>query len=711
MEVNSHISRQDRAIDSVEADALDRSSFINSLVKTLVHTEYEAGSDVVVRKATGYVVGLTGEWGLGKSSVLNLLSEELRCLDGVVVATLNPWLFKGRDELINAYFSSLRDALGKTGSERFSELQSQLERYKASIEVAGATVASGLDIYLGGAATAFWQKWLIKGLSVLVKPKALSAIEERKSLELKLANANVPVVVLIDELDRIEDDEVRAVAQLVKAVGDIKGISYLVAYDPERVVQALGKGNSFSERVKSGESYLEKIIQYAIPLRPLLKSDVVRLVDFALKNNGAELPSADEAYKKEILEQLFRVIRTPREVKRLIGVFAVLEEILRDEICPFDLLAYSWLVTKAPGIRDAIAKYPEAVVDDPSTEELIKRSSFSQENKNVPVTVSNALGDAASVYADLIKLIFPRFSNKNEAPKGNRVSKRRNLIRLLYLGNPPGMFEKKEIQRIWEIGSVETLETVIRSIADDGGLPSMLDRLSDLLSDFSFTEGCIFWVALARVLVRTHDWITEEESLGSVVDDVGEIIWKFCKLGKDSEGLLRKISDCLIEDGDLIVIPWLLRKHLFSHGLTPNFRPSNDESILGKNQTVELLSLELPRYTEAVISGLAIRRLPNMEAVYCIVNSANWDQKLRMSLTSQLDSVDAIATFAALTVRPGFGSSLSSMNELIDAEAVLGAMSELFDKSGYPKNVWLQTSVRRLRATLKGKETWAVDND
>ncbi|PMW98844.1 NTPase [Pseudomonas sp. FW215-R2] len=710
MEANSHFSRQDRAIDKVEADVLDRGSFINSLVKTLVHTEYGAEGDVAVRRATGYVVGLTGEWGLGKSSVLNLLGEELKRLDGVVVANLNPWLFKGRDELVNAYFNSLRDALGKSQGEKFSELRGQLERYKASIETAGATVASIMDIYLGGAATAFWQKWLVRAFSTFIKPKTLSTNEERKSLESKLANANVPVVVLIDELDRVEDDEVRAVAQLIKAVGDIKGISYIVAYDPERVVQALGKGNSHADRVKSGENYLEKIIQYAIPLRPLLQNDVVRLIEFALKNNGANLPSPNEPYQKDIVQQLVRVIRTPREVKRLIGVFAVLGEILRDEICPFDLLVYSWLVTKAPGIRDVIARYPEAVVDDPSTEELIKRSSFSQDNKNAPATVSNTLGDAASVHADLIKLIFPRFTSQNEVSGGDRISKRRNLIRLLYLGNPPGMLEKREVQRIWEMKNTEELEGLIRDYFDQGSLSNVLDRLGDLLSELDFSEGQAFWLALSKVLVRQHDWITEEESLGSLADDVGAVIWKFCLLGKDSGKRFKNIVQCLESGRDLVIVPWLLRKHLFAHGLTPHFRSSSDESVLGKNDTIDLLERELPRYRDAVVNGLAMRRLPNMEAIYCLVNSQRWTQELRLSLTSQLNTMEAIATFAALTVRPGFGSSRGQMDELVDADAVLTIINELVALDGYPDNIWLETSVKRLRATLKGKETWAVED-
>ncbi|AZE48781.1 Phage T7 exclusion protein [Pseudomonas chlororaphis] len=370
----SFLARQDRAIESSEADALERGPFIASLVKTLVHTEYNEDSTVSSRKATGFVVGLTGEWGLGKSSVLNLLGEELKVMEHVVVATLNPWLFKGRDELVQAYFNSLREALGQSSSEKVRGLRGYLERYKASIEFVGATSAAVIDVLIGsGATTVFWKKWLVKAVGILIKPKDLTTVQERKSLESKLAEANVAVVVLIDELDRVEDEEVRAVAQLVKAVGDIKGISYLVAYDPDRVAQALGKGSSPEERRKTGESYLEKIIHFPIPLRPLFEGDARILLLNSMKYNRVKLPAADRPHQTEIYEQLLRLVRTPREIKRLIGAYSVLEEIVHGEICPYDVLAYSWLVTKAPSIRQLIADSVQRLVDDPSVSEMLRQ--------------------------------------------------------------------------------------------------------------------------------------------------------------------------------------------------------------------------------------------------------------------------------------------------------------------------------------------------
>lgn len=703
------LARQDRAIENSEADALERGPFIASLVKTLVHTEHHEDSTVSSRKATGFVVGLTGEWGLGKSSVLNLLGEELKDMEHVVVATLNPWLFKGRDELVQAYFNSLREALGQSSNEKVRNLRGHLERYKASIEFVGATSAAVIDVLIGsGAATVFWKKWLVKAVGILIKPKDLTAIQERKSLESKLAEVNVAVVVLIDELDRVEDEEVRAVAQLVKAVGDIKGISYLVAYDPDRVAQALGRGSSPEERRKTGESYLEKIIQFPIPLRPMFEGDAKALLLNAMEYNRVELPTADRPHQAEIYEQLLRVVRTPREIKRLIGAYSVLEEIVHGEVCPYDVLAYSWLVTKAPSIRQLIADSVQRLVDDPSVSEMLRQQQWRMANNGAAETLSDVLGIIDETYADMLGLLFPRFGGDRAVSTvvddGDRITRRRNLIRLLYLGNPPGMMSKVDIEKVWSLQRVDETLSALRTLQNYGQLDQIVDRIGDILPNLSSSGDQIFWIAISRLLVREHDWILGEENTGSVVDDAGAILWKFAQTTPNAKVRVKAIVQSLIENGDLLIVPWILRKHLFAHGLTSYRRQNHGEIIFDLEETIALRDLELPRYYAAVISGIAIRKLPDTEAIYCILNCSFWDDALRQSLTAQLDSMSAISTIAALLNPPNVIVDLSTLEQMFDAGAVLGMTRRLLRDEGFPENEWLVSSIRRFRDALLGRD-------
>ena len=714
MENIDHIARQDRAIENPDSDALERGPFVASLVKTLVHTEYTSSGAVESRRATGFVVGLTGEWGLGKSSVLNLLGLELKQMEYVVVATLNPWLFKGRDELIEAYFDSLREALGYSTTEKTRKLLQQLERYKASIKYVGATAAGLIDVFIGsGAATTFWNRWLLKIVSASIKPKELSAIQERKSLETKLADEKVAVVVLIDELDRVEDEEVRAVAQLVKAVGDIKGISYLVAYDPDRVTQALGRGNSLEDRQRTGESYLEKIIQFPIPLRPLFEDDSRNLLLHAMQNNGVAMPAVTQPYQTEIFNQLLRVVRTPREIKRLIGAFSVLEEIVRGEICPFEVLAYSWLVTKAPGIRQNISDKIQTLVNDPSVAEQIRQQRWRRNHNDTNETLVDVLGASAESHLEMLQLLFPRFSDSRqrsiETSDGHRIAKRRNLTRLLYLGNPPSQFSRLNIERLWALTSPDELVNELRPLQRAGRLEALLDRIGDLSLMLPQFGDQVFWGAFSRVLIREHDWCSNEEAERGFVDDIGSILWRLAKTVEGGASRFRHIMDALINNGDLLIAPWILRKHLFAHGLTSYARQGNGDQIYDLSETMALRERELPRYRSAVLEGIALRRLPDAEAIFCMINSNYWDEDLRQSFTSQLDSMVAIASLAALMLPPGVICDRSTLDLMVDADIVLERTNRLLREEGMPENEWLATSIRRFRATLAGRDLHAVD--
>ena len=128
---------QDRAIETEIDDRLNRIPFVDNLIKALVIEERDLTGKVIARHSAGVVVGLTGKWGSGKSSILNLLAERLGKFEYVAVAMFNPWLFKGRDELLTAFFNELRDALGKNAAEPGRGLVEALDRYQWAIEWSG----------------------------------------------------------------------------------------------------------------------------------------------------------------------------------------------------------------------------------------------------------------------------------------------------------------------------------------------------------------------------------------------------------------------------------------------------------------------------------------------------------------------------------------------------------------------------------------------
>lgn len=337
----------EKAISGKSGDILGREGFINRLSKALIHG----------KQATGVVIGLTGPWGAGKSSILNLLHEKIieDHGDKSVVVRFDPWLITTKHDLVNQFFAELVSCINNCPEvRRLGNYQFDLP--KDLLEYAGA-IAPMLDNFA-------------PGISVVAKPSIdliSRAIERDKSIyilkeniEKELRRISYPLVIMIDELDRVEDDEVRLVAQLIKGIADFSNMSYIVAYDETRVLEALGSApyeQSTEERLDRGRGYIEKIIQYPIPLpvlmdfdlKGILKSDLENVLGDKFSSSLSEKwNNTEERFSQMIHDIVPKLISTPRDIKRLVGHFQILHGLTEEKVDWIDILGVSALQTKAP---------------------------------------------------------------------------------------------------------------------------------------------------------------------------------------------------------------------------------------------------------------------------------------------------------------------------------------------------------------------------
>lgn len=342
-----HASALDRPIERAEEDDLGLGPFVEGLARALLSDDR--------RRTRGVVIGLEGEWGSGKSSILNLIEKTLQRLakesDGPepTIVRFDPWLVSGRDDLIAGFLRALVDAIDPIGRERAraGSLVSKIARYGEMLAPAFSLLGPPVGAALGGA---------MRAVAHAAAPTG-NPFDLRKTVEEALAGFDRPIVVLIDELDRIEDAEVRTMAQLVRSVMDFPSISYLLAYDPQRVAEALGGGPSEEQR-RRGEAYLEKIVQLRVPVPAPPPDKLLQLLEEDFRAIVAAAPVArqiDSAQLTFVLDLAGGtsaandpLIRSLRDVERTPGIFAALEPMLCDEIDRVDLLGWSILLAKRP---------------------------------------------------------------------------------------------------------------------------------------------------------------------------------------------------------------------------------------------------------------------------------------------------------------------------------------------------------------------------
>ena len=199
--------RSDRPIRKREADLLDRGALIEAIAKQIL-------ADQRPRPPKAITIGLHAEWGAGKSSFLNLLEERLVDAnepaddqegDGTprpIVIRFNPWLFGSIEQLVRMFFVDLARAVGTKDTQKARgdpDVGDLLVTF-------GNLVAAASTIFPTGAAEL--TKLLGAGTRRMGRRmnQPLSLIEQKAQIDSKLRKLPQPIVVFIDDVDRLEPE-------------------------------------------------------------------------------------------------------------------------------------------------------------------------------------------------------------------------------------------------------------------------------------------------------------------------------------------------------------------------------------------------------------------------------------------------------------------------------------------------------------------------
>jgi predicted KAP-like P-loop ATPase len=300
----------------------------------------------------GVVLAINGPWGAGKSSAINLIQHHLQPAidnDELTLVTFNPWWFPGTDALTLSFFRELGVALGDTLSDK---ARKSLAAIGGGISALGPLLAAGTNLkapgfgrVVGGAATLFGK--LTKHTRTLD--------QEHKAVAEALRQQKKRFLVVIDDIDRLSPDDALTVFRLVKSVGRLPNVIYLLSFDRALAERAI------AERFPSeGPSYLEKIVQGAFELPPPMP-DVLRteLVNAAVAVMGDPPERLHVRFWNVFMDLLAPVIRTPRDVIRIVNDLKATWPAVAGEVDRTDFLALSALKLLAPEIYRAIRAHPD----------------------------------------------------------------------------------------------------------------------------------------------------------------------------------------------------------------------------------------------------------------------------------------------------------------------------------------------------------------
>ena len=642
----------ERPIESEGQDVLERGPFVERLAKALVGTN--------PLRATGIVMGLTGSWGSGKSSLLNLLCVHIENkYPNAILVRFDPWLISGRNDLIGEFISELLSAVSRKAGKH----EKILPLTKTLIEY-GSRLSPALE----------WVPHIGKPLKAGIEAansalhRKESVTELRKKLLHLLGKFPHPIIVLIDELDRVEDAEIRTVAQLVRSVADFPGISYLLAYDRQRVAEALGQGDE-----KRGQAYLEKIVQMQIPLPitfaeemgRLLRAELRRIIEFQLPANFWDIARYQE------LETLIvqKVLTTMRDVKRLAGTFHAVLGLVYGEADWIDVLGYAALLTKAPGVVARISLDPERVVSNPlSSVEAIRRAT-----RNTPFTdgllddIVRNVEDRPDIRALLIRL-FPIFSGaQGKSDFADPLCDRRTLLTVLRLGILPGAWTRERVISFFSQSPEEIADALTVLVAADG-LGTLVDRLDDIYDQLTGINHTVMWQGIADFLRRTgeHNAATTVQMIWRI-DAFANLLIRWSARRPEIRSQAKLIIEALRIRHEISLVSHWLHRHAFVYGLFGREHRGGERWFLTKEDT-EQISQE-----QAVIwrADLLQTRLLDLSwdafPIFVMNAVGAWDEGCRILLANQLSSgADAIDNLTLMLFGPDYSTDKATVAMIVD---------------------------------------------
>jgi hypothetical protein len=507
----------DAPVCSPADDLLGRATFAQNL----------AGALLAMPRDTGFVVGLHGAWGTGKSSLINFILHYLAesAGDDVVTVRFNPWWFSGEGDLLVSFLSQFAAALSSSESKKTADEILQSVREYASA-LSGFSDLAALIPHVG--------PLLGPLLKHLKREDAKDVNKLRRRVEAALQKTGKRSIVVVDDIDRLTGTEILQTFKVVKAVADFPATTYILAFDPAIVARAVT-----DLQPGLGSDYIEKIVQLPIELPPLRRTQLGELLVVQLNRLLDDYPaiSFDEVrWGNVFIEGISPLLDTPRKVKRCLNRVQALWPAVHKELDAVDFITLQAVGAVAPEFYSLIAASPATFlypVLDRSTKEEMDAQRGSIES------VAGVSGDSVRApLMSLAKRLFPKvaemygdshYGTSWEANwrKSRRVCSQAMFSQFFGFEVEGGHFSRTEMQAVLAGASdPNALEPIIRGIVDSpgpGGQPSrareFLAAVIDYLDELEEAE----LISLLTVLFRLGDEVVARSPRGGGLD-VGAVV-------------------------------------------------------------------------------------------------------------------------------------------------------------------------------------------
>lgn len=435
----------DRPIETENHDFLGRTRFSKDLGQSII----------AWGEKESLVIALYGEWGSGKSSVINLMKEHIsnsELHEAVTIIEFNPWIFSDLQNLTKHFFNEIAKELElKLESDKDKKIAHNLRLYSKLLNLApeksvlkdlqskiilglGLVGISSIQLIQWLGIPQEWVKYILFSggfLMVLIelfkgtlskwaqvfeqqtKEKTISELKNEIRKELLIRGKKLLIV--IDDIDRLNQSEIREVFRLVRINADFPNTVYLLSFDRKIIERSLEEQVGFS-----GKDYLEKIVQvnFDIPVAPPIK--IAKYLFSELDRVLATLPKTSSKYFDDnnthwtnIYHSGFKnFFQNIRDVKRYSSSLEFnLSQIYQAEILevnPIDFMTIEAIRVFASDFYEFMKSRKELFT---STDRETRRREENPTKLEIEKAINNLHSTVRESVRELIRRLFPQIDS------------------------------------------------------------------------------------------------------------------------------------------------------------------------------------------------------------------------------------------------------------------------------------------------------------
>lgn len=343
--------------------------------------------------------------------------------------------------------------------------------------------------------------------------KSESSLESaKKKLAVALDEANQRIIVIIDDLDRLMPSEMRAVFSLVKSLGDLPNVLYLLSFDETVVHNALQQG---AERIDP--EFLEKIVQVSLKLPPPWRDELHGMLTARLNTVIGDVEPADGSrWRRMVLSAIDPYLETPRDVTRLVNTLRVIWPNVAGDVDLTDLIAITTLQLFDPKVYELVRDEIEII-----THANYRYESDDDFGKRMEPT----LAKNPKAAKDALALLFPRIAkawNKNMSDgayyvvqkEQRRVCTKEYHRNYFVFGRDTRRLTRAEVEAIIRSAnpSAALTATLRRLSADPRDLhPPRAAALLEQLGEALYAKPLLTPALLQAILDHSDDLIRQED--------------------------------------------------------------------------------------------------------------------------------------------------------------------------------------------------------